>query len=44
MEILVYRNGIPKVQENFTAADLPELLKDEFCCDLGRHGAADGSG
>jgi magnesium transporter len=29
MEILVYRNGIPKIQENFTAADLPELLKDE---------------
>src|SRR5215510_5387802 len=29
MEILVYRKGIPKIQENFTAADLPELLKDE---------------
>ena len=29
MEILVYRNGVPKIQENFTAADLPELLKDE---------------
>jgi magnesium transporter len=29
MEILVYRRGIPKIQENFTAADLPELLKDQ---------------
>src|SRR5678815_588463 len=29
MEILVYRKGIPKIQENFTAADLSELLKDE---------------
>lgn len=29
MEILVYRKGIPKIQEHFTAADLPELLKDE---------------
>lgn len=29
MEILVYRKGIPRIQEHFTAADLPELLKDE---------------
>src|SRR5262249_9974061 len=29
MEILVYRRGIPKIQEGFTEADLPELLKDE---------------
>ena len=29
MEILVYRSGTPKIQENFTAADLPELLKDQ---------------
>ena len=29
MEILVYQRGIPKIQENFTAADLPELLKDK---------------
>src|ERR1051326_1583719 len=29
MEILVYRKGVPRIQENFTAADLPELLKDE---------------
>ena len=29
MEILVYRRGIPKILENFTAADLPELLKEE---------------
>ena len=28
MEILVYKKGIPKIQENFTAKDLPELLKD----------------
>src|SRR5215203_7480587 len=28
MEILVYRKGIPKIQENFTEADLPELLSD----------------
>ena len=28
MEILVYRKGNPKIQEGFTAADLPELLKD----------------
>ena len=28
MEILVYKRGVPKIQENFTAADLPELLKD----------------
>ena len=29
MEILVYQKGVPRIQENFTAADLPELLKDE---------------
>ena len=29
MEILVYRKGNPKIQEGFTEADLPELLKDE---------------
>jgi magnesium transporter len=29
MEILVYRKGVARIQENFTAADLPELLKDE---------------
>jgi magnesium transporter len=29
MEILVYQKGVPKIQENFTEADLPELLKDE---------------
>src|SRR4029079_6153570 len=28
MEILAYKRGVPKIQENFTAADLPELLKD----------------
>ncbi len=28
MEILVYRPGIPKIQEDFTVDDLPELLKD----------------
>ena len=28
MEILVYRQGTPKIEENWTAADLPELLKD----------------
>ena len=28
MEILVYRRGNTKIEENFTAADLPELLKD----------------
>ena len=28
MEILVYKKGIPKIQGNFTAKDLPELLKD----------------
>src|SRR5829696_7207305 len=28
MEILVNRKGVPRIQENFTAADLPELLKD----------------
>jgi magnesium transporter len=29
MEILVYRKGHPKIEENFTAADLPELLQDK---------------
>ena len=29
MEILVYQKGVPRIQENFTVADLPELLKDE---------------
>lgn len=29
MEILVYRKGVPKILENFTAAEIPELLKDE---------------
>ena len=29
MEILVYRKGKNKIEENFTVADLPELLKDE---------------
>ncbi len=29
MEILVYRKGTTKIEENFTVADLPELLKDE---------------
>ena len=29
MEILVYRRGNAKIEEGFTAADLPELLKDE---------------
>jgi magnesium transporter len=29
MEILVYQKGVPKIQENFTVADLPELLKNE---------------
>src|SRR5688572_8973691 len=29
MEILVYQKRIPKIQEHFTVADLPELLKDE---------------
>jgi magnesium transporter len=29
MEIFVYRNGGAKVEENFTAADLPALLADE---------------
>src|SRR5215203_1557766 len=28
MEILVYRRGDPKIEEGFTAEDLPELLKD----------------
>lgn len=28
MEILVYRKGHPKIEENFTAKDLPELLQD----------------
>jgi magnesium transporter len=29
MEILVYRSGTPKIEEGFTAEDLPELLKDQ---------------
>jgi magnesium transporter len=29
MEILVYRKGSPKIEENLTVADLPELLKDK---------------
>ena len=29
MEILVYRKGSPKIEENLTVADLPELLKDQ---------------
>jgi magnesium transporter len=29
MEILVYRKGKPKIEEGFTAEDLPELLKDQ---------------
>ena len=29
MEILVYRKGNPKIEEGFTAEDLPELLKDQ---------------
>lgn len=29
MEIFVYRPGAAKIEENFTVADLPELLKDE---------------
>jgi magnesium transporter len=29
MEILVYRRSNPKIQEGFTAEDLPELLKDQ---------------
>ena len=29
MEILVYHPGAPKVEEGFTVAQLPELLKDE---------------
>lgn len=29
MEIFVYRPGAPKVEEGFTTADLPELLKDK---------------
>ncbi|HJP90797.1 MAG TPA: magnesium/cobalt transporter CorA [Pyrinomonadaceae bacterium] len=29
MEILVYRKGHPKIEEGFTAEDLPELLKDQ---------------
>ena len=28
MEILVYKKGHPKIQDNFTVKDLPELLKD----------------
>jgi magnesium transporter len=29
MEILVYRKGHTKIEEHFTVADLPELLKDQ---------------
>ena len=29
MEILVYRKGSHRIEENLTAADLPELLKDQ---------------
>jgi len=29
MEILVYRKGNPKIEEGFTADDLPELLKEQ---------------
>src|SRR5919206_919355 len=29
MEILVYRRANPKIEEGFTAEDLPELLKDQ---------------
>lgn len=29
MEIFVYRQGAPKIEEGFTADQLPELLKDE---------------
>jgi magnesium transporter len=29
MEILVFRKGKPKIEENFTVKDLPELLKDD---------------
>ena len=29
MEILVYQQGVSKIQEHFTVADLPELLKDK---------------
>ncbi|MCA1557604.1 MAG: hypothetical protein LC731_03580, partial [Acidobacteria bacterium] len=29
MEIFVYRPGATKIEENFTAEDLPELLKDK---------------
>jgi magnesium transporter len=29
MEILVYRKGNPKIEEDLTVADLPELLKDQ---------------
>ena len=29
MEILVYRPGNPKIEEDWTAKDLPELLKDQ---------------
>ena len=38
MEILVYHPGAPKVEEGFTVAQLPELLKDEQRGHLGRHG------
>ncbi len=29
MEIFVYRNGANEVEENFSVADLPELLADK---------------
>jgi len=29
MEILVYRRGNPKIEEGFTAEQLPELLKEQ---------------
>src|SRR5262245_50361415 len=44
MEILVYRPGIPKIQEDFTAEDLPELHKDQSAViwvDMERPGEAE---
>lgn len=44
MEILVYRKGKNKIEENFTVADLPELLKDEsavFWVDMEKPTVAD---
>src|SRR5690349_231314 len=44
MEILVYRKGNPKIQEGFTEADLPELLKVEtsvIWVDMDQPGEAD---